>query len=297
MDTQVFNAKRKSVETPSGRISYVEHGAGPVALFVHGVLLNGYLWRHQLAELSDLRRCIAVDLLAHGHTDAKPGQGVSSLENAAMLAQFLDALGIDRVDLVGNDSGGGIALIFAAEHPEPALGTVLLVCDEAGRVCALDFDEYESRMQRLPSRLFGEGEYALHSGPAARMVTTALESYFAGRLGAVDDLEVRMGGTPFMRRVWRRLGEIPAETTTSYGALAALLGQPTASRAVGLANGANPIAIIVPCHRVIGADGSLTGYGGGIERKRWLLAHERAFARVAHETLDGAIASGASRRE
>ncbi len=117
MNVETFAAKRRSVETPSGRISYVEHGEGPVALFVHGVLLNGYLWRHQLAGLADLRRCIAVDLLAHGHTAIDPRQDVSSTANAAMLAQFLDALRIDEVDLVGNDSGGGIALIFAANHP------------------------------------------------------------------------------------------------------------------------------------------------------------------------------------
>jgi pimeloyl-ACP methyl ester carboxylesterase/uncharacterized damage-inducible protein DinB len=109
---------RHSVETPSGRISYLERGKGPVALFVHGVLLNGYLWRHQLADLSDIRRCIAVDLLAHGDTEIAPGQDVSVTANAKMLKEFLDALQIDQVDLVGNDSGTGIAQIFAAMYPE-----------------------------------------------------------------------------------------------------------------------------------------------------------------------------------
>jgi len=109
---------RNSVVTPSGRISYVEQGKGPVALFVHGVLLNGYLWRHQLADLSDIRRCIAVDLLAHGDTEIAPNQDVSVTANAKMLKQFLDALKIDQVDLVGNDSGAGIAQIFAALYPE-----------------------------------------------------------------------------------------------------------------------------------------------------------------------------------
>ncbi|HYM85507.1 MAG TPA: alpha/beta fold hydrolase, partial [Pseudoxanthomonas sp.] len=108
MGANEFFQACKVVETPSGRISYVEQGSGPVALFVHGVLLNGYLWRHQMAGLSDNRRCIAPDLLAHGHTEIDPGQDVSVTANAHMLAQFLDALGIDRVDLVGNDSGGGI---------------------------------------------------------------------------------------------------------------------------------------------------------------------------------------------
>jgi pimeloyl-ACP methyl ester carboxylesterase len=129
MDSRQFEAGRKSIETPSGRISYVEHGSGPVALFVHGVLLNGYLWRHQLAALGDARRCIAVDLLAHGQTEIDAAQPVSSEANAAMLAQFLDALGIDQVDLVGNDSGGGIALIFAANHPERLRTFTLTNCD------------------------------------------------------------------------------------------------------------------------------------------------------------------------
>lgn len=109
---------RHSVETPSGRISYLEKGKGPVALFVHGVLLNGYLWRHQLADLSDIRRCIAVDILAHGDTQISGTQDVSAPANARMLKEFVDALKIDRVDLVGNDSGTAIAQIFAASYPD-----------------------------------------------------------------------------------------------------------------------------------------------------------------------------------
>src|SRR6266481_3850933 len=109
---------RRSVQTASGRISYVEQGSGPVALFVHGVLLNSHLWRHQLADLSDIRRSIAVDLLAHGDTEIAPNQDVSVTANAKMLKEFLDVLKIDQVDLVGNDSGGGISQIFAALYPE-----------------------------------------------------------------------------------------------------------------------------------------------------------------------------------
>ena len=112
------SAIRRSVEIPSGRISYLDQGSGPVALFVHGVLLNSYLWRHQLAGLSDIRRCIAVDLLVHGDTEIAPDQDVSVTANAKMLKEFLDVLKIDQVDLVGNDSGGGIAQIFAALNPE-----------------------------------------------------------------------------------------------------------------------------------------------------------------------------------
>lgn len=121
--------EKRRVDTPSGRIAYTETGAGPVALFVHGVLLNGHLWRHQLAQLSDIRRCIAVDLLAHGDTEIAPGQDVSVTANAVMLREFMDALGIEQADLVGNDSGGGIAQIFAATHPERVRSLALTDCD------------------------------------------------------------------------------------------------------------------------------------------------------------------------
>ena len=117
------------VRTPSGTIAYAEQGQGPVALFVHGVLLNKHLWRHQLAHLSDIRRCIAPDLLAHGGTEAAQGGDLSVTANAQMLAHFLDALKIDQVDLVGNDSGGGIAQIFAALHPERVRSLTLTDCD------------------------------------------------------------------------------------------------------------------------------------------------------------------------
>lgn len=120
---------RHSIETPSGRISYVEQGAGPAALFVHGVLLNGHLWRHQLAHLSDMRRCIALDLLAHGDTEIAPGQDVSVMANATMIAEFLDILKIEQIDLVGNDSGGGIAQIFAARNPARVRSLTLTDCD------------------------------------------------------------------------------------------------------------------------------------------------------------------------
>jgi pimeloyl-ACP methyl ester carboxylesterase len=122
-------AKKYSVETPSGQVSYTEQGKGPVALFVHGVLLNGYLWRHQLQGLADIRRVIAVDLLAHGDTQISPEQDVSATANAVMLSQFLNALNIDRVDLVGNDSGGGISQIFAALYPERVRSLTLTDCD------------------------------------------------------------------------------------------------------------------------------------------------------------------------
>jgi pimeloyl-ACP methyl ester carboxylesterase len=133
-EASVMNEKKsspvhRSMQTASGLISYTEQGTGPVALFVHGVLLNGYLWRHQLQDLSDVRRCIAVDLLAHGDTEIAPDQDVSVTANAKMLKEFLDALHIDQVDLVGNDSGGGIAQIFAALYPERVRSLTLTDCD------------------------------------------------------------------------------------------------------------------------------------------------------------------------
>jgi pimeloyl-ACP methyl ester carboxylesterase len=129
MITEQAVITKSNVTTPSGRISYIEAGTGPVALFVHGVLLNGSLWRHQLAQLSDLRRCIAVDLLAHGDTGIAPGQDVSVTANAQMLVEFIDALQIHQVDLVGNDSGGGIAQIFAALNPSRIRTFTLTDCD------------------------------------------------------------------------------------------------------------------------------------------------------------------------
>jgi len=129
MDANPPLPAQRSVQTASGHIHYTEQGAGPVALFVHGVLLNGHLWRHQVTHLSDIRRCIAVDLLAHGGTEIAPDQDVSVTANANMLREFLDALTIERVDLVGNDSGGGIAQIFAALHPQRVRSLTLTNCD------------------------------------------------------------------------------------------------------------------------------------------------------------------------
>jgi methylated-DNA-[protein]-cysteine S-methyltransferase len=157
------------------------------------------------------------------------------------------------------------------------LGTILLVFDGQGDLRALDFEDHEARMQRLLHRRYGTNVLMkTESAPGA--VTDALGAFFAGHLNAIVDVVVRNSGTEFQRRVWLALRAIPAGTTLTYGQLAAAIERPQASRAVGLANGANPVGIIVPCHRVIGADGTLTGYGGGLERKRWLLAHEQRWS-------------------
>jgi methylated-DNA-[protein]-cysteine S-methyltransferase len=167
--------------------------------------------------------------------------------------------------------------------PTP-IGQALLVTDEAGYLRALDWADCEARMARLLRRHYGS--LVPEPGAAPAHVARLLGSYFEGGIGALGGIEWRAAGTPFQRSVWSALTTIAPGETLSYGALAVKLGHPKSVRAVGLANGANPISVVVPCHRVIGADGSLTGYGGGIERKRWLLNHEGAafrdkLARVA----------------
>ncbi len=152
------------------------------------------------------------------------------------------------------------------------VGEVLLVTDGEGAVRALDFADYEARMTRLLAR-HAPGALVVE-GRAPETVRRAVEAYFGGDVLALDGVAVRTGGTDFQRTVWRALRAIPAGETRTYGQLAAAIGSPKAVRAAGLANGQNPIAVIVPCHRVIGANGTLTGYAGGLERKRWLLTHE-----------------------
>jgi len=153
------------------------------------------------------------------------------------------------------------------------VGELLLVTDMDGTVRALDFPDYVERMTRLLHR-HAPGA-ALVDGRAPEAVRAAVEAYFGGDLRALDSVVVRTGGTVFQRTVWAALRAIPAGETRRYGQLASAIGAPRAVRAAGLANGQNPIAVIVPCHRVIGANGMLTGYAGGLERKRWLLDHEQ----------------------
>ncbi len=160
---------------------------------------------------------------------------------------------------------------------ESPIGSVHVVSD--GRaLCALDFGASEERLLPLLRARFG-ASVALRDTDDPLGLVSRTRAFFAGDLAALDGAPVDGGGTPFQRRVWAALREIPAGTTVTYGALAARLGVPRASRAVGAASGRNPVSIAVPCHRVIGADGGLTGYAGGLERKRWLLAHERAALR------------------
>ena len=164
---------------------------------------------------------------------------------------------------------------FFIEHIETPTGRMRVVTDGEQRLRAADWNDHEPRMRKLLQRQYGTGSIELRERLRPTTAARALLAYFAGELDAVDDLPTATNGTAFQLAVWSALRTIPAGRTLSYGALAGQIGNPKAVRAVGLANGANPIAVVVPCHRVIGADASLTGYGGGLHRKRWLLAHER----------------------
>jgi methylated-DNA-[protein]-cysteine S-methyltransferase len=158
------------------------------------------------------------------------------------------------------------------------MSTLRLVTDEDGALRALEFAENEQRLMQLLGRYYPG--HVLVEGPAPVSIKRALQAYFAGKIDALTSVPTAATGTSFQREVWDALRAIPAGATMSYGQLAATLGRKGASRAVGAANGANPIPIVVPCHRVIGADGSLTGFGSGLPRKQWLLDHERRFAAV-----------------
>jgi methylated-DNA-[protein]-cysteine S-methyltransferase len=172
-------------------------------------------------------------------------------------------------------SATAVEHLYFDEVPSPT-GPLFAVFDAQARLRALDWTDYVTRTRTLLRRHYGEdgAGYQLQAGALPTEIRQAFTAYFGGELTALDEIRVHTRGTEFQRAVWRALRTIPPGHTLSYSALAEQLGRAKAVRAVGLANGANPIGIVVPCHRVIGADGSLTGYGGGIERKRWLLQHE-----------------------
>jgi len=163
-------------------------------------------------------------------------------------------------------------LSLYVDRLETPAGELLLVADDEARLRAVSWTDYEHRLHDTLLQHCGPFRLEARDDPGG--VTAVMSAYFKGDLCALDRLGVHTAGTPFQRAVWSALREIPCGTTISYGTLAARIGRPSAVRAVGLANGANPIGIVVPCHRVIGGNGALTGYGGGLERKRWLLEHE-----------------------
>ena len=155
------------------------------------------------------------------------------------------------------------------------IGALLIVSDDDGKLRAAEFHDHEDRMHRsLRLSTAAHGGYALRKAAAPASIRDRIEAYFTGELDAIDEIEVATGGTSFQQKVWRALRKITPGKTLTYGALAHRIGADRAMRAVGAANGANPVSVIVPCHRLIGANGSLIRYGGGLERKRWLLQHE-----------------------
>jgi len=169
-----------------------------------------------------------------------------------------------------------------SDHIPTLLGTLLTVVRD-GRLCAVDFEDCRPRMiASLESRY---DAVELQRTPDPFGTSTKILAYLAGNLRAIDTLGVETGGTPFQQEVWAALRAIPPGNTITYAELAREVGRPTAIRAVGTINGRNPLAIVVPCHRVVGSDGSLTGYAGGLWRKRWLLTHEGALARptISHD--------------
>lgn len=166
-------------------------------------------------------------------------------------------------------------------------GAILVVTDDEQRLRGVDWADHEHRLTRLLARYYRADPVRLLPRPASSAASRALDAYFAGELDALDPLPTATNGTAFQHTVWAALRTIPAGRTLSYSGLAARIGRPAAVRAVGLANGANPISIVVPCHRVIGANGALTGFGGGVERKRWLLAHESKAAVLQLEPPGG----------
>ncbi len=152
------------------------------------------------------------------------------------------------------------------------VGDLVVITDRAGVLHGLDFAGNDARLDRLVARYWPRARVA--AGPAPAAVADALSAYFAGRSNALDVLTVAPGGTDFQREVWAALRRIPAGSTCSYADIARQLGRPKAVRAVGQANGANPVSLVQPCHRVVASGGGLGGYAGGLERKSWLLAHE-----------------------
>ncbi len=167
-------------------------------------------------------------------------------------------------------------LQFLTDRIDTPLGELFVMADVDGNLRLTMWADSRARLRPALELQYGKNGFSLKPGRVRGGLTAALLRYFAGELTAIDSLPVQTAGTPFQREVWHALREIPCGTTVSYAVLARRIGRPNAVRAVGLANASNPIGIVVPCHRVIGSDGSLTGYGGGIERKRWLLRHEKA---------------------
>ena len=162
-------------------------------------------------------------------------------------------------------------MILRIDQIDSPLGVLTLVASPDG-LCALDFEECRDRLLAPLLARYPGASLVQEADPGG--FSSRVRAYLGGDLGAIDDIPVDPGGTPFQRSVWSALRDIKPGTTTSYGALAAQLGRPGASRAVGAANARNPICLVIPCHRLVSSTGTLIGYSGGLHRKRWFLAHE-----------------------
>jgi methylated-DNA-[protein]-cysteine S-methyltransferase len=161
---------------------------------------------------------------------------------------------------------------FFFDQIKTPIGNMILFADGDGALRMTWFDPKDGRWKKFFTRRYPDAKLVARRNPSG--LSASMRAYYEGDVYILDKLAVVFGGTPFQNRVWSALRTIPCGTTVSYGTLAKRIRQPKAVRAVGLANGSNPIGVVVPCHRVIGSDGSLTGHGGGLPRKHWLLAHE-----------------------
>ncbi|MEO9336629.1 methylated-DNA--[protein]-cysteine S-methyltransferase [Mesorhizobium sp. SB112] len=158
------------------------------------------------------------------------------------------------------------------------IGDFLIVADDEGILRAGEFADRDLRLRTMLDRRLGTARYTLLPGHGPAQTRDAMSAYFAGELSAINTIPTKAGGTSFQETVWAELRRLQAGKATTYAALAQRIERTQSPRAVGHANGANPISIIIPCHRLVGASGHLTGYGGGLERKRWLLDHEARFS-------------------
>ncbi|HEJ8087428.1 TPA: methylated-DNA--[protein]-cysteine S-methyltransferase [Serratia liquefaciens] len=163
---------------------------------------------------------------------------------------------------------------FFIDRMATPVGELVLIADEQDRLRAIDWTEHETRLMKLLNTHYRADRFQLVDKANPGGLTDAMQRYFSGELDVINDLPVMTAGTEFQRSIWQQLRQIPCGEIITYGELAKRIGRPTASRAVGMANGSNPISIVVPCHRVIGSQGALTGYAGGVQRKQWLLKHE-----------------------
>jgi methylated-DNA-[protein]-cysteine S-methyltransferase len=163
---------------------------------------------------------------------------------------------------------------FFIDRLATPIGELIVIADGEGTLRTIDWTDHEARMRLLLDRAYGKGGYTLTPKRDPGGLTSAMRRYFEGEIGVLRNLPVATSGTNFQTSIWKALRKIKDGTTISYAELARRIGKPKAVRAAGLANGQNPISIVVPCHRVIGSNGGLTGYGGGLHRKQWLLAHE-----------------------